>query len=56
MKDWRGCDSTLVDVVTRDFPGGTEENNGKSVMIEGVLAEIRTQTHTNISVERYLLQ
>jgi hypothetical protein len=33
-----------MDVVTRDFPGGTEENSGKSVMIGDVIAEIRTQT------------
>jgi len=30
----------LIDVVTRDLPGETEENNGKSVMMGGVLAEI----------------
>jgi len=40
VKDLKGSDPTLIDVVTRDFPGRTEENNGKSVMIEGFLAEI----------------
>jgi hypothetical protein len=40
VKDLKGSDSTLIDVVTRDFPGGTEENNRKSVMIVGFLAEI----------------
>jgi len=40
VKDLKGSDPTLIDVVTRDFSGGTEENNGNSVMIEGALTEI----------------
>jgi hypothetical protein len=42
----------LIDVIARNFPGGTEESLEISIMTAGVLAEIQTKHLPNKSLGR----
>jgi hypothetical protein len=44
-------DSGLIEVLTRNFPGGTEENHENSIWTAGDPAEIRTEYFLNTNLE-----
>jgi hypothetical protein len=49
-----GSGLVLVDIITKNFPGGTEGSYEKaSIKIIGVAAEIRTEDFVILSLELY---
>jgi hypothetical protein len=48
-----GSSSGLIGVLSRNFPGGTEENQETPIMLACVPAEIRNEHVGNTSLELY---
>jgi hypothetical protein len=50
IKDLEGNDRDPIEVLSRQLAGGTEEKHKNPVSIAGVLDEIRSENHQNISL------
>jgi hypothetical protein len=52
-RDLEGRSLGLIEILTWQLHGGTEENHEETARIAGVLAEIRTEHRLNTSLDSY---